>query len=518
MKTPRLSLLAPLAVGLLAMVFQLLFINYPISRSDNIYSLMGAWSLWQGWGYSDISTPLHAPLLKYPPLISWPMVPWAAAFGPGLKWYRLSNVLLVPIELIVVFLLLEPRFKRGALLVIALLGIHFMSLWGHFVFGTTFYALAVWMSIYAILKLDALKSASAVGQEGRFQKRALWWSMGLSLSLAIGFYSHRMALALIATAGIYLWFKHSPGRALTVMGLCFMLCAPWLVRSYSYSGKWLSPEYEGEVHGRFLSAAPEASLPVAAVYYFAEQARQLPPNFAIAMLPWNELNLARHLGSLRIPLQVTTIGIVTFFLVLGWILSWREEFSFAEWYVAVHLLMVCLFIANVAYFLVLFPFLMWYLVRGMKWTGSKIGLSPSSLSRVLVVGAAVQFSVLLVRDKVYFDQMGWPGTNERDPRWNWVQDIVPRGKTVFWLGLPAYAWAPWRFFDSGRYALGEPNVFAGYSTSNTNFFKSKQPLCDFVAAPSARHDWQEQLLQRGWRPIYRENLRTSDAVTLFTRP
>lgn len=513
MKNFRATLLAPLGVGLLAMVFQLLLINYPINRSDNIYSLVGAWSLLQGMGYSDISTPAHAPLLKYPPLISWPMVPWAAIFGDHLKWYRLANVLLVPVELLFVFLLLKPRIRRGALVVVALLGIHFMSLWGHFVFGTTFYALAVWMSIYAVVKLDALNSASSVDK-----KRTLWWVVGLSVALAITFYSHRMGLALIATTGLYLWFKHSPRRALAVLGLCFILCAPWLIRSHSYSGKWLSPEYEGEVHARFQSAAPQASLPVATGYYFAEQVRQLPQNFTTSIVPWNELNAAHHLGPLRSPLHAATVAIVTLLLILGYTLSLRKDASFAEWYVIAHLLMVCFFIANVGYFLVLFPFLMVYLVRGVNWIGSRIGLSPSRLKQVLVVGAAMQFSILLVRDKVYFDNIGWPGTSQRDPRWNWVQDVVPSDKAVFWMGLSSYAWAPWRFFDSNRYALGEPNTFGRTSINSSTFFDSKHPPCDFVAAPNSRRDWQGRLRQLGWRPIYRESPDRSDAVTLFTRP
>jgi hypothetical protein len=112
-----------------------------------------------------------------------------------------------------------------------------------------------------------------------------------------------------------------------------------------------------------------------------------------------------------------------------------------------------------------------------------------------MLGFWLLFLPMLGKDiKVYWGN-SHPGLQDRDLRWTWVAQQVPEDQGVYWQGLENYAWAPWRWFDTGRTAVGVTAAEIEKAAAGTPIHYLSLP----VGSPL-----EEKLRATGWEPLFRE--------------
>ena len=101
-----------------------------------------------------------------------------------------------------------------------------------------------------------------------------------------------------------------------------------------------------------------------------------------------------------------------------------------------------------------------------------------------------------------------------DQRWAWVEPLVPEGEAVYYESLENYAWAPLRWFDTGRMAVGLPS----------DQVKSPSPEMRWLCVPTdgasavalRRRGWKKMVQEQGRLPQASEfPMELSDAQRLF---
>ena len=126
------------------------------------------------------------------------------------------------------------------------------------------------------------------------------------------------------------------------------------------------------------------------------------------------------------------------------------------------------------------------------------------------MGGAVLLITVLIQGKFFWNPPTWPLRDERDPRWAWIAPLVPQKETVYWVGLDNYAWAPWRYFDTGRMAVGMTEAeLAARLADDTSPIR-------FLALPRESR-LAARLSGGGWRLVGQEPETQSDAQMLWVR-
>jgi len=549
--------LALLCVGTLA--FYVACLDYGMFRCDNIYHLLGAWGLATGRGYVDVSRPDMPPLLKYPPGYAVAIAPFVGLVGDHLKWLRLVTLVPFVATVPLVYRLLRPRTSHtAALLITALYAVYPGNVWSVYLLGGFPYQVALF---------PALLVAGHRPKEKHYQR---WWPVLLAPLLALAFYVHRISLCLFVAVFTFLLWRREWRCVGIGLGLMTLLVFPYLWPSWTRGGL-ISPDYEAEI-GSFwrnemrLSSGgwvekppglrPTGTLPLDMARHVVANLRDVPDAVGHAMVP---LAGSRHFDRLvaRWHLQPLVSGgllLVAALSLLGWLVEWRRRKALPEWYGLLHTLTISAFFVQPGYFGALLPWLWLYLLRGTQTAlaalSSTINHRPSTIDHRLSTinhqpstishqpsiwlyllrgmqtalarfckpvvqvqwvraGGFLLLLILLGRCKVYWDSRSWPLSSDRDPRWGWVAQVVQEGEAVYWYGLDNYAWAGWRFFDTGRQAVGvtEQNV--------ARWLEKREPPPAYLAVP--RDDtWAPRLSEAGWRQLYAETS-AADAMVLFCR-
>jgi 4-amino-4-deoxy-L-arabinose transferase-like glycosyltransferase len=454
----------------------------PLQRCDDIYVYVGARSLASGQGYSDISRPDKPPQLKYPPLRALLQVPFLPLLKENTRPLRLVSIVFFAGLLPIVYALVQPTAgHRAALWAILLGGLSPMTARMANYDGNLGIVAFLWVLCFWLAERVRRKDANLRDE------------VFLGLGLAAAFYAHRMAVMLIPTTALFLVFAGRRRGAMVSLGLACALAAPWIWRSWSLSGHWISPEYEFEIKDRIRTETGST------VTYMLGQALVFPTEMGYGVLPWWKAS-----GGATWPFLIRSgvgwVGplgawLLACLLVLGWGHSLKRG-GLAEWYFPAHTLMLLGFFVGFQYYLMLFPWLFLWLWRGLS-LAARARLPRTAIlltaSLVLLVNVAKGVRAFLLFPTSPMDRNG---------RWAWVPNVVPDGATVYYVGLENYALAPLRWFDTNRMALGI----------------TEETLDDVLAGGhreiiwlclDRRHPKVQKLKAAGWRP---------EVVESFTMP
>lgn len=473
---------------LLGFLFLLSTIRVPLQRSDDIYFYVGAVSLAHGQGYADVSRPDAPPLLKYPPIRSIVQVPFIPLLTENIRPLRLIGMAGLVAMLLLSFRLLAPRFgPQKSLLVVGMSLINPTNVRAVNFEGSGTILVLLYALVFLIV--DRIK----ITAERSVPNGAM---TGLVFSLC--FYTHRMGILLIIVALLYIWFTKRRKTAIVAAIATACLCAPWLVRSYHYSGHWISPEYEAEFSGRIQADGVGDSFAVATLRHLANGLRDFPMEFGYGLFPW-----WRASGGAPWPWLEST-GLVwaakgvswllSAIMVFGWWKSLRRNPTFVEWFFPAHVLLMMTFFVGFQYFSMFYPWLFLWLWRGAS------ELSRGRLTtRNAAIGAAILCAVALAKDVKAFWLLP-SSLQDRDLRWSWVAKIVPENEAVYYEGLDNYAWAPLRWFDSRRMAVGFPPERAEDTLSQTTVRWLSVSSVGPTAALARARGWQTVVSEIGQLP------------------
>lgn len=430
LRDPRVGLLL---VCLGAFLFHLSTGRIAMQRCDDFYIVVGARSLASGRGYRDISRPDAPPLLKYPPLRSLVLAPFVGLVDETIRPLRLLSMLFFTAGLPLAYLLLRPRIGHRAGLLCILLAalnpnaIRLLNLEG--CLGLLF---LLWLATFLALERSDTWPAGRAG-------------LAIGGLLTLCFYTHRMGLVLAAGAGAYLLWRRRWLAALIALGLAALLSAPWMARSYRYSGHWISHEYESEISDKNQAGVAP---------HVWENLIEAPDRIGYGLLPWYRASGGAPWPAL-VRGKLTWVGpagawLLTGLTLLGWAALLRRERRFSEAFFPLQTLMLLLFFVGFQYYLMFYPLLPAWLWRGMQVLGRR--WSPAWRRRIAWAGWSLLLLVSLAKDIRAF--WLYPTGPDRDLRWRWIPQVVPPGEAVYYQGLENYAFAPLRWFDTGRTALG----------------------------------------------------------------
>jgi hypothetical protein len=480
---------------LLVFLFYLSTLNYPIQRCDDIYYVLGAKSIAAGLGYLDISAPGMPYLTKYAPLPSLTLAPFVGMVGENWRLLRIVHMAWRLLGVLPLYPLLRQRVNhRGALLLLALFLFNpftlvSITLQGNGPFGTTLlFTLAYLLDI-------------------RLPKRPTTATLLMIVAvLALSFYTHRSNIAVIIGATAYLAFRYRrPRAAVAVFVAVAALASPWMYRSYVHTGHVLSKEYEQEIVGRN-NLEPSATA-LSSIGNAIANVRTVPHAIGHGLWPWSQGSGGQFWpGLAQLGLswtQPVTLGLVFLLVAIGWFAERKR--GYPEWQFPLQLGMLLFFFVELQYLSMFVPFLYFYLWRGTLITTDFIRtrlprfplLAPKQRRVWALLGFWLIFLPIIGKDmKVYWGGI-IPGLQNRDRRWGWVEGQVPDGETVYWLGLPNYAWASWRWFDSRRQAFGVdiPDVEKALQDSASPIHYLAVPQDNVLCA---------RLQSEGWEQVYLE--------------
>ncbi len=488
------------AATLLTFVWLLLTIRIPLQRCDDIYFFVGAKSMASGQGFSDISRPEKKPQLKYPPLRAVLQLPFLPFLKENIRPLRITGMLCLALMLPLAYGLLAPRAgHRAALWALLLSGLSPMVARLANFEGSFLVVALLWVGVFWLV------------ERVRTSSREVVYGIALGVVLALGFYAHRMALILIPSATLYLFLLKKRRAALIALGVSAALALPWLWRSYALSGHWISPDYEAEIVGR-------QSVSRSTFSYMLGQIGVFPGEVGYGLFPWWKASGGAtwpFLTSLGLGwLGPVSAWLTSGLMLLGWARSLKESGrTFVEWFFPLQTLMLLAFFVGFQYYAVLYPWLFFWLFRGVQTLGA--GRVPRT---ALAAGATLLLACALAKDIKAF--LLFPATfTDKDSRWSWVRGVVPPGATVYYLDLENYAFAPLRWFDTERMAVGV----------------TERELSELIARPEKTKSWISlpkshaltgQLKDLGWKKIAWESfsepppdqiLELSDAQRNFLR-
>lgn len=490
-------------VILAAVLFYLTTLNYPMQRCDDIYYVIGAKSIAQGVGYADISRSDAPYLTKYAPLASLTLAPFVNFVGNQWRMLRLVSMASLLLVIPLVYTMLRCRIgHRGALLLLLLflfnpIIIHSVTLQGN---G----GLMVAIPLVVAFLLDQRLSR-------RVARRDL---ILLCAALVAAFYTHRSSVALIIAAVIFLGLRlRRPRAAFAVFAVVVALAFPWMWRSHAYTGHWISRDYETEISGMLVESEQRAqirnaSAPTAALTRAFQNLPTLPPEIGHGLWPWSKGSGGHFWPALaRLGLgwtQTLTLWGAFLLVVVGWVAEWRNRRSFPEWHLPLHTAMMLLFFIGIQYYGFALPFLYFYLWRGVEVIAGLLrsrrasSLPPVRLRALALIGFWVLLLPCLAKDmKVYWGNSRLK-LQDRELRWQWVTGYVPADETVYWYGLENYSWAPWRWYDSGRKAIGISDKELEAA------LVSPVSSVHYVCLP-AKNALSTRLEKAGWKQLFQES-------------
>jgi hypothetical protein len=153
--------------------------------------------------------------------------------------------------------------------------------------------------------------------------------------------------------------------------------------------------------------------------------------------PWQFLSRF-HLDFIG-PLSDYAVGLLTLY---GFVQQFRKHRSVAELHFVAHCLMLAVFFVAFQYLIVFIPYFYLWLFTALQPLPK---LRRAALILLLLPGMAKSVVAFWL----------FPTTPvDRDARWGWVTVVVPQDEAVHYLGLENYAFAPLRWFDTRRMALG----------------------------------------------------------------
>lgn len=524
--------------AVLLLLFYSPLARYPMPRADDIYNAVGAVALARGQGFADISRPESPLMTKYGPLSALTFVPFVPAVGENWRSFRWVGIVCLIAAMPLLYTLLRRRASpRCALTCLVLYLVNPLTIGNLSMMGNVGITMGLAAGLYllaerfpfgqkAALALKRKPSVST-GQEpdsspGRETdavsppvRSAPLWILAMTVIAALLFYAHKTGLVACAALASYL-FCIKQRRATAALVLCgaLLLCFPWLLRSRLATGNWISRDYEAEIAGL---AGSEKSAPdfLAWPAHMAANLSEVPIEIGHALFPVLKTNTGvyrtrdegttiQFFGGSKLQ-SISTVLLWTLFSLTawGWMLVWRETRGFVEWHLPWFLLTLLAFFVGVQYLVAFLPFFYLYLWRGIEQAVVQVSRRWSNpapaqttivpvLRHLSVVGVWILLLALLTKDLVVF----WgrqSDTGDRDPRWAWVAANVPETETVYWLGLTNYAYGPWRFYDSGRKAVGVTAQEVEHLPANARF----------VALPV--EDTHEALLQKmGFKPVSEE--------------
>lgn len=479
LRSAKLGLLGVCLLILLGLLFSL---RMPLQRSDDFYKVIGAWSLAAGQGYSDISHPDMPFLTKYPPMHSLLLAPFIGFAGDFLRPLRIFSMLAYIASLPLVYRLLLVRTShRRALLILILAGLNPITLRVLNFEGN--------VGVMVLLMVGTLTLLERVQQHTPHK----WLGLGLGILLAAYFYCHRIGIVFGIGSILYLFFVARQRRLAVVTALIFgILAFPWLWRSYAISGHWVSPEYEAELAGRSVAGATvKIPGPIALAQHMLSEAQQFPAEVGYSLFPWSRASGGQPWPFLK-TLGLVWVAklcewIIAAFVLIGWMRSLRAR-RFTDLYLVLHTLMMLAFFFGFQYFSGFFPWFYLYLVEGAQQ------ILKRRFSQVMWVAYGAILLILLAKDAKAFWLL--PLTNtDRDLRWAWIEKQVPPRDAVYYLGLDNYAFAPLRYFDSGR------RMAVGVTTGELEkLIGNPAHPAHWVCLPKTAP--QNLALQKaGWRPV-----------------
>lgn len=457
----------------------------PMQRCDDFYVYVGAKSIITGQGFADISRPDKPPLLKYPPLRSLVQVPFLPLLKENIRPLRYVAIGFFCLGLVVLHPVLRRHLThRQTLFVILAMGFNPATARVANFEGNAGLTFLLWILTYRMTDRFAEKS----------EKPENPWVAGAILGglLTLCFYCHRMAFSLIPLVLLFLYFrKHEKLAGITGL-ITLICCVPWLWRSWHYSGHWISPEYEWEITTRIEESATRARGPFQTVLYALNQLRNLPLEIGYGLFPWwkgsggapwqilSKLHIA-FIG----PLSSIIVGLLALY---GFVKQLREKKSVAEFHFIAHCLMLALFFVAFQYLIIFIPYFYLWLFKALE-----------PLPKLRRAGLVLLFAAAFAKSLVAF----WlfpTAPLDKDARWQWISTKVPASETVYYLGLDNYAWAPLRWFDTDRMAVGlteeELQKVLDYN---------KPDNVHWVSLPM-NHPLNESLKAHGWTQIAWEQL------------
>ena len=481
----RSAKLGLLGVCLLILVGLLFSLRMPLQRSDDFYKVIGAWSLAAGKGYSDISHPDAPFLTKYPPMHSLLLAPFVGLAGDFLRPLRIFSMLAYIASLPLVYrLLLARTTHRRALLILVLAGLNPLTLRGLNFEGSA--GVIVLITVATITLLERVQNASS----------NKWLGLGLGVLLAAFFYCHRIGIVFGIASILYLFFVARQRRLAIITALIFgSLAFPWLWRSYAVSGHWVSPEYEAEIAGRSVAGAT-VKIPgsVALAQHMFSEAQLFPTEVGYSLFPWSRASGGQPWPFLK-ALGLVWVAklcewIIALLVLVGWGRSLRAR-RFTDLYLIVHTLMMLAFFFGFQYFSSFFPWFYLYLTEGAQQ------ILKRRFTQVMWVAYGAILLILLAKDAKAFWLLP-PSSTDRDLRWAWIEKQVPSRDAVYYLGLENYAFAPLRYFDSGR------RMAVGVTTGELEkLIDNPAHPAHWVCLPKTAP--QNLALQKaGWRPVIAE--------------
>lgn len=487
-------------LGLLCLVAFLCYLpllRYPQPRCDDIYYMIGARGIATGQGYSDISRPDHPPLTKYAPLASLTLVPFVGLIGENIYLYRLVSMVFMVLSVPLYYLWLRGRTGHfGAMLICTL-----------FVFNPiTFHLLTLQGN--AGLNSMIVAAVFLVADRGPERWKGPWGWVVLGILLAASFYAHRSLVVLIASLLTYLAVFRRQWRPALATALGVIVCAfPWIWRSYTLTGYWLSREYEGEIVGRIQADAPTATSGFLeqSMVHIGSNLMLMPLEIGHGLFPWSRGNGGTTWQFLvdigLFPVVAVLLGVVFALVVVGWWSEWRTQRGVVEWHMPFHVAMLLVFFIQFAYFAFLMPYLYLYLWRGFRVTASKFAGGKDALGRDARGWAWLGFWLLMLpclgKDLVVYWGRSRVALMTREARWSWVEGVTPAGATVYWNNLDNYSWSCWRWFDSRRLALGVTESEAQHAMDDP-----KSDVCYLVVPQEGL--LAQQLATRGWKRLFAE--------------
>jgi hypothetical protein len=467
--------------------------RYPIQRSDDVYYWVGAKSLAMGKGYADITRPDMPLLTKYAPLASLTQAPFTGLAGFDIAKLRLVGIFYLLLTTVLAYIvLLERCSKRTALFCLALFLLHQTPIQMICLQGNQAVGIGIVWAIWWLVE-TRFKSLTT----GKFAPL-------LGIFLGISFYYHRSYIAIALATFLFLALARRWRDLIVALGIYAGMAFPWMWRSYTHTGHWMSPEYESEIQGRIREATlsgPVNSPLQATVEHMLVNLKDVPFEIGHRLFPWSRPTFGNtwpflennHLGWLG---TVSIYGV--FLLVLLGLMSEMRQRSKEKPPVAfteICLLGLCgtllVFFFSMNYLLAFLPWLYLYLLRGTQHILSLMRLRKSQ-STIVLCGWVIVALVLLGKNAVVY-VLPRGGTVAQNIRWQWVMRYVPSGETVYYENLDNYAMAQWRYIDTERYAIGLTTA-----QIQTQLAENPSPLRYLSVAQGSP---LEPLLQKnGWTP------------------
>ncbi|MGC4047038.1 MAG: glycosyltransferase family 39 protein [Armatimonas sp.] len=455
----------------------------PLQRCDDFYVYVGAASIASGQGFSDISRPDKPPLLKYPPLRSLIQVPFLPLLKDNIRPLRYVAIFCFAVGLFVLYPVLRRLLThRQALFVLLAIGFNSATVRVANFEGNAGITFLLWILTYRVVDKFVEKPGNPIASGA---------ILGGLLTLC--FYCHRMAFSLIPVVLLYLYWRKQQKVAAIAGAITLLCCFPWLLRSWQYSGHWISPEYEWEITTRIEQSSTQSRGGLLqTILYAAKELLKLPLEIGYGLFPWWkgsggapwQLLSKLHLEIIG-PVSSYIVGLLSLF---GFVKQIREKRSVAEFHFIAHCLMLALFFMAFQYLIIFIPyFYLWLFV----------GLQPWPKIRRVVLLLCLSISIAKSIVAFWF----FPAALEdKDVRWAWVPKVVPASDTVYYLGLDNYALAPLRWFDTNRMAMG---VTEAEIQRILDYGKNQS--IHWVSLP-INHPLANSLEANGWTQVAWENL------------